>query len=202
MSRSVLLPAPGRGAYDRTLSRSERDAQHQERLLLAVAEVLISGPVTVARIVERAGVGRSTFYEFFDSLEHVLAHLEQRALRLLESALDTAFKEAHTPLERVRALVRAWLSELEARPAEARVALTKRVASDVLSPASKLLHQALERCVQAARLDGMGWFNAADEVGLLAAAAAVEAVTRRHLEGHPLRDAQRTLAELISKLLR
>ena len=202
MGRSVQLPAPGRGAYDRTLSRSERDAQHRERLLLAAAEVQSSGAVTVARIVERAGVGRSTFYEFFDSLEHLLEHLEQRALRALQSALDAAFDEARTPLERVRAIARAWVCELQARPGEARVALTKRFAGELLSPASKLLHQALERCVRAARLDGMGWFNAADEVGLLAAAAAVEAVTRRHLAGQPLRDPQRTLAELITKLLR
>jgi AcrR family transcriptional regulator len=202
MVRSIQLPAPGRGAYDRSLSRSERDAQHRERLLLAAAEVLAHGPATVARIVERAGVGRSTFYEFFDSPEHVLEHLEQRALRGLESALETAFNEARTPLERVRAIARTWLTELEARPVEARVALTRRVGGDLLAPASKLLHQVLERCVQAARQDGMGWFNAADDVSLLAAAAAIEALSRRHLAGRPLRDAPRTLSELITKLLR
>jgi AcrR family transcriptional regulator len=202
MGRSIQLPAPGRGAYDRSLSRSERDAQHRERLLLAAAEVLAHGPATVARIVERAGVGRSTFYEFFDSPEHVLEHLEQRALRGLESALETAFNEARTPLERVRAIARTWLTELEARPAEARVALTRRIGSELLSPASTLLHHALERCVQAARHDGMGWFNAADDVSLLAAAAAVEALSRRHLAGRPLSDAPRTLSELITKLLR
>lgn len=169
---------------------------------MAAADVLAQGPATVARIVERAGVGRSTFYEFFDSPEHVLEHLEQRALRALEAALDTAFNEARTPLERMRAITRTWLSELEARPVEARVALTRRIGGDLLSPASKLLHQTLERCVQAARHDGMGWLNAADDVSLLAAAAAVEALSRRHLAGQPLRDAPRTLSELITKLLR
>jgi AcrR family transcriptional regulator len=202
MSRQVQLPAPGRGAYDRSLSRSERDAQHRERLLLAAAEVLAHGPATVARIVERAGVGRSTFYEFFDGPEHVLDHLEQRVLRAIETGLDAAFNEARTPLERVRAIARSWLVELEARPVEARVALTRRIGNELLSPAGKLLHQVLERCIQAARSDGMPWFNSADDVSQLAAAAAVEAVSRRHLAGHPLRDAQRMLAELITKLLR
>ena len=196
------MRAPGRGAYDRSLSRSERDAQHRERLLLAAAEVLAQGPATVARIVERAGVGRSTFYEFFDSPEHVLEHLEQRGLRALEAALASAFSEARTPLERVRALTRAWLGELEARPAEARVVLTRRIGGELLSPAAKLLHQALERCVQAARQDSMVGFNSADDVSLLAAAAGVEAVTRRHLTGRPVRDVQRTLSELVNKLLR
>lgn len=202
MPLPVQLPAPGRGAYDRRLSRSERDAQHRERLLLAAAEVLAHGPLTVARIVERAGVGRSTFYEFFDSPEHLLEHLEQRTLRALEAELERAFDEARTPLERLRAVARSWWSEVEARPVEARVALTRRLGNELLSPAGKLLHQVLERCVEAARQGGMGWFTAADEVSLLAAAAAVEAISRRHLAGRPLQDAPRTLADLIAKLLR
>jgi AcrR family transcriptional regulator len=202
MTRVVQLPAPGRGAYDRTLSRAERDAQHRERLLLAAAAVLRDGPATVARVVERAGVGRSTFYEFFDSPEHLIQHLEQRALRSLEAALAAAFSEARTPLERVRAITRAWLVELETRSAEARVVLTRSNAGDLLSPAAQLLHRVLERCVQASRQDGMVGFNSADDVSLLAAAAAIEAVCRRHVMVRPVRDAQRTLAELVSKLLR
>src|SRR4051794_13401552 len=127
MGRPVQIPAPGRGAYDRSLSRSQRDAEHRERLLLAAAEVLAEGPPTIARIVEHAGVGRSTFYEFFDGPEHILEHLEQRALRGLGTALDAAFTVARTPLERVRALVRNWLIEIDAHAVEARVALTRRL---------------------------------------------------------------------------
>src|SRR5258706_602730 len=175
MSRTVRLPAPRRGAYDRSLTRAERDAEHRERLLLATAEVLGQGSATVARIVERAGVGRSTFYEFFDSPEHVLEHLEQRALRGIETALASALTEAHTPLERLRAITRGWLLELEARPSEALVALRGRATNELLSPAGKLLLRVLERLTQAARLDGVGWFGAADDVSLLATAAAVEA---------------------------
>jgi AcrR family transcriptional regulator len=201
MSRAVQLPAPGRGAYDRSLTRAERDAEHRERLLLAAAEALATGAATIARIVEHAGVGRSTFYEFFDSPEHVLEHLEQRALRGLAAALDSAFIEARTPLERVRTIARNWLAELEAHPVEARVALTRRVGSELLSPATKVLHQALQRCTRAARLDGTGWFNSADDVTLLATAAAIEAASRQHLH-EPIREAQKTLVELITKLLR
>jgi AcrR family transcriptional regulator len=202
MTRAIQLPAPRRGAYDRSLSRSERDAAHRERLLLAAAEVLTEGPATVARIVERARVGRSTFYEFFDSPEHALDYLEQRALRSLENALENAISEARTPLERVRAIARSWLAELDARPVEARVALTRRISDQLLSPAGSLLHRALERCVQAARRDGVAWMTAANDVSLLAAAAAVEALSRRHLAGQPLGDGPRTLSELITKLLR
>lgn len=202
MSRTVELPAPGRGAYDRSLTRAERDAQHRERLVRATAEVLFEGGVSVARVVERAGVGRSTFYEFFDSPEHVIAHLEQRTSRSLEDAMSAAYAGAHTPLERLRAVLRAWLSELEARGLEAKVTLARRSERELLSSAGKLLHAALERIVESARRDGMSTLSSSDEVSVLAAAAAVEAVTRRHLLGQALPDAPRTLSELVVKLLR
>ena len=194
MSRSIELPAPGRGAYDRSLSRVQRDTQHRERLLLAATEVLEEGPATVARIVARAGVGRSTFYEFFDSPEHVVDHIEQRALKGLEAALELAFRETRTPLERLRAIARSWLMELEAHPKEARVVLTRKHRTDLLSPAGALLLRVLQRCANAARLDGMRALNADDDVNQLAAAAAIEAISRRHLGGEPVRDTQRTLS--------
>lgn len=201
MDRSLLLPAPGRGAYDRSLSRAERHAEHRERLLVATAEVLKEGPPTIAKIVERAGVSRSTFYEFFDSPDHILAQLEQRAVKALESALDDALARARTPLERVRVVARAWLGVIEAQRSEALVALTRRVGNELLSPAAQALLNVLGRIAQAARADGAGWLGAADDVSLLAAAAAVEAISRRHLQ-NPLRDAPRTLSDTISKLLR
>lgn len=202
MNRSELLPAPGRGAYDRSLSRAERVAQHRERLLLAAAEVLGDGELSVSRVVERAGVGRSTFYEFFDSPRHLREHLEQRFLRALETALEAALVEARTPLERMRALARRWLGELETRPVEARVALAPRAGAELLSSAGQLLHRALRKSAEAAREGGLGWMSAADEPSLLAATAAVEMVSRRHLAGPALPDVQRTLADVIMKLLR
>jgi AcrR family transcriptional regulator len=201
MPRDVHLPAPGRGAYDRSLTRPQRDAEHRERLFKATAEVLGSGPLTVARIVERAGVGRSTFYEFFDGPEHLLEQLEQRALRSLETELQIAFAEARTPLERLRAISRRWLALLETQPLHARVALAKHSTTGHLSSAGELLHQTLKRCVAAAQAEGF-WFKSTDEISVLAAAAAAEAIGRRHLAGTPIRDASRVLADLIVKLLR
>jgi AcrR family transcriptional regulator len=202
MSRSVQLPAPGRGAYDRSLSRVERDQQHRERLLLATAEAIEEGPLTVARIIERAGVGRSTFYEFFDSPENLLEQLEQRMQRHAEAAVEAALAEARTPLERVRAITRHFMAELEARPVEARAALTRRNARDLLSPLAKPLHRALERVVEGARNDALGWFRATDDATVLAAAAAVEALARRHLSGDPIRDGPKVMSDLVIKLLR
>jgi AcrR family transcriptional regulator len=163
----------------------ERDTQHRERLLLAASEALSQGRLTVARIAARAGVGRSTFYEFFDSPDHLLEQLQLRTLRALEVRLAGAVTAARTPLERVRAITRAWLDELETRPIEARVALTPRTNGELLSPAV-----------------GVGWLSATDEPSLLAAAAAVEVVTRKHLAGPEVVNAQRVLTDLVAKLLR
>lgn len=202
MTRSVQLPAPGRGAYDRSLSRAERHAEHRERLLLATAEVLREGALTIAKIVERAGVSRSTFYEFFDSPEHILAQLEQRFLKVLEVALETALAQARTPLERVRVIARAWLEAVEAHRVEAQVALTRRLEAKQLSPAADALLVMLTRIAQAARSEGAGTLAASDDVSLLAAAAAVEAISRRHLQTAPLRDGARVISDTITKLLR
>jgi AcrR family transcriptional regulator len=202
MARLVELPAPGRGAYDRSLTRAQRDAQHRERLLRATAEIMLEGNLTVARIVERAGVGRSTFYEFFDTPEHVLAHLEQRVLSVVEQALGAAFASSHTPLERLRAIVRAWLLSLDARPLDARVVLARRGERELLSAAGKALHAALERTAAAARSERVAVLAASDELTLLAAAASAEVVARHHLQARTLRDPVRALTELVSKLLR
>ncbi len=204
MPRLIELPAPGRGAYDRSLSRPERDAQHRERLVRATAEILLEGNLTVARIVERAGVGRSTFYEFFDAPEHVIAHLEQRTLSAVEQALARAFGTSHTPLERLRACAKSFITALESRPLEARVVLMRRDQRELLSGAGRLFHSALARIAQAAERDGVSVLGACDELSLLAAAASVEVVTRRHLLGQPepLRDPARSLSELTLKILR
>lgn len=201
MERDVQLPAPGRGAYDRSLTRAQRHAEHRERLLLATSQVLSEGAVTVARIVERAGVGRSTFYEFFDSPEHVLEQLEQRLLRGLEATLESAFAEARTPLERVRTLTRNWTLAIDEQQSAAQVALTRKPGRALLSPAGALLERALQRCVELGRRDA-GWFKTADELSLLAAAAALEAISRRHLTGARVANLPNALADVIVKLLR
>lgn len=201
MARVVQLPAPGRGGYDRALTRPERDAEHRARLIQATAEVFLEGKISVARVIERAGVGRSTFYEFFDSPEHVLAHLEQRALRALHIALGQRLGEARTPLERVRALLRAWLAWADEDPLDARVLLARRGAHEILSPAGKLLHESLERSVQSAQLDRIGGFGAS-ELAAFSAVGAVEVLTRVHLESHRIEDAQRVFSDAVTKLLR
>lgn len=197
MADGGLVPAPPRGAYDRSLSRSERDAKQCERLLAAAGQLVVQGDrVTVASISSRARVSRSSFYEFFDDPEHLLQHLEQRVVRALEGAFVKAVV-ATTPDEPWVGLLRAWLEQLEARPLEARVALTPRSTRELCSPAGEALRDALG----ATFLAPPGSAPDARYLRVLAVAAAVEMLTRQHLEGPPLPDALGTLQGVAARLL-
>jgi hypothetical protein len=76
----------------------------------------------------------------------------------------------------------------------------ERRASAALSPLGEVLLRALTRCVELGRHEA-GWFKTADDVALLAAVAAIEAVTRRHLATR-VDELPKVLSELAVKLLR
>src|SRR6478609_4100588 len=108
-----VVPAPKRGRYDRGLSRSERQTAQRERVIAAIAALSAEHrELSVANVVELAGIGRNTFYEFFDDLEHALGATQTRALRDFTARAASALQAARTPLERVRALARAWTESL------------------------------------------------------------------------------------------
>ena len=64
-----------------------------------------------------------------------------------------------------------------------------------------MLERTLRRCVELGQREA-GWFKTADEVSVLAAAAALEAISRRHLTGARVEDLPKVLADVIVKLLR
>ena len=114
-----LIPAPGRGQYDRRLPRERRLAEQKERLVAATARALVlSDEPSVAQVIAIAGMGRNTFYEYFDDVPHARKAAEQRALRLVEDALRGAEAQTRTPVERFRALARAWFELAATTPAE------------------------------------------------------------------------------------
>jgi AcrR family transcriptional regulator len=116
--------APSRGCYDRALSRPERQAQHRDRLLLALASAYarVGAKLTVSSVVEQAGVGRNTFYEYFDDIPHALHIATQRFASLGDALLSDAVASNRTPFSRVRALVAAWAQLLRDESALARLA--------------------------------------------------------------------------------
>ncbi|HEX6275692.1 MAG TPA: hypothetical protein VFZ53_21775 [Polyangiaceae bacterium] len=178
-ARDMLLPAPGRGQYDRRLPRQQRLAEQRERLIAATA--LATGQEalpSVASIVELAGVGRNTFYEYFDDVKHALEATETAVLRRIDQALRDAEAMSRTPVERWRSLARAWLAFAETEPAP--MLLTLRIDSRTEGASSRgaaLLDAAFTRSLETLRSAGVtAPLAGADRV--LAVAAVGEAFAR------------------------
>ena len=79
MKPSELEPAPKRGQYDRALSRRDRQDAQRERVIGALAILSASErELSISNVVEVAGIGRNTFYEYFDDVDHALGAIRSR----------------------------------------------------------------------------------------------------------------------------
>lgn len=128
---NLLLPKLPRGPHQ--LSRETVEQSQRNRILLAVTEsVAEKGWVgaSVADIVARAGVSRSTFYTFFeDRLECFLA-ANEIAYELLMASMRQRVTELETERslrfeERISTLLAAYLETLTSNPGFARVFLVE-----------------------------------------------------------------------------
>jgi AcrR family transcriptional regulator len=124
-------------------------------LIAATARALArTDSASVGDVVAIAGTGRNTFYEFFDDVPHARKAVEQAALKLVEDALRAAETSTRTPVERFRALARAWFDTAAASPAELELVLRSPGASG-LSAAGTLFAAALARAVDTLRASGV-----------------------------------------------
>lgn len=192
--------APARGRYDRALSRQARQAEQKARLVGWIAEVYRErGPaLTVQDVVQAAGVGRNTFYEYFDGLEHALDYVAQTHAKAMHERISTAIEAARTPIAKLRELSRAWLEEVELDPA--RLALLLRLRSGARSTATDVFASLLD----AALKQGRNQVAANADVFLVDYAAfAGEGGARSLLSGAATRpDLQESLATLLTRLFR
>ena len=199
-----LVPAPKRGRYDRALSRRERQAAQRERVIAAIAAISATDrELSVASVVEFAGIGRNTFYEYFDDLEHALVTIKGRALRDFAPRLAAAMQAARTPLERIRALGRAWAENLLENPAQVKLALR---AQPELTESTQLsvLGQHLAE-VLSAELDARSALpGLAEPLRVAVVAALFDTVSRAHLNVRAMasEELQRVLADWSLRLLR
>jgi AcrR family transcriptional regulator len=173
-----FAPAPGRGQYDRRQTREQRLAEQKERLVSATARAFaMHAAPSVAHVIEIAGVGRGTFYEYFDDVENARRAAVGSAQRKVEHALRAAEARSRTPVERLRALAADWLSVAEADPAGALVALRAEPGTRTLSPLGAAFETALSRSLEALAVSGMGR-GVIDPLRTLAVAAAAESFAR------------------------
>ncbi len=200
----VPIRAPKRGRYDRRLTRSERHAAQRERVVTAITALIASERVlNVANVVHVAGIGRNTFYEYFDDIEHALVSIRARALRDFSQRVHAALQNARTSLDGVRALSRAWTEHLLEAPTLAQIAL--RAQSDAIEPTqlSALAEHVMK--VLSSELpirDGLPGTN--EPLRVRVVAALFDAVGRSHfaVRSQPPEELQRVLSELAVRLLR
>lgn len=204
MKPPEIEPAPKRGQYDRALSRRERQDAQRERVIGALAALgAADRELSIANVVELAGIGRNTFYEYFDDVDHALTVMKARAVRELGARLESRLQTARTPLERVRGIARAWTESLFVNPALLRLAL--RPQSEIVDPAQlsalgRHLVAALAAQIEArSALPGL-----AEAVRLTAVGAAFESVSRAHLGSLSMSvdELYGVLADLALRLLR
>jgi AcrR family transcriptional regulator len=199
-----LVPAPKRGRYDRALSRRERQAAQRERVIAAILAISATDrELSVANVVELAGIGRNTFYEYFDDLEHALVAIRRQVLRDFAGRVEAAMQGARTPLERIRALARVWADNLLENPAQIRLVLraqTELIDATQLSALGQYLSQLLSAELDArSALPGL-----AEPLRVAVVAALFDTVSRAHLNVRAMssEELQRVLAEWSLRVLR
>src|SRR5438067_9829220 len=109
-----------------SLSRAEVELSQRARLLQAATEAVAElGYVatTVADIIGRAGVSRTTFYQLFKDKEDCFLMAYRKGGEAQLRTVLEAVASTPDPLEQLRRNVRAYLAELVAYPAAARAFL-------------------------------------------------------------------------------
>ena len=106
------MASVGRGRWDRTLSRDERRRAERARIVDAVvrAKAAHGRALTLSHIALGAGVGRNTFYEHFIDVDAAIAAAEAQGVDAVSRVLAAAAVRAHTPIERLRSIARAWIA--------------------------------------------------------------------------------------------
>lgn len=139
--------APGRGKYDRRASREDRVSAQRERLLHSTALAALAGSPTVSRVMSIAGVGRATFYEYFDDAEHALSQVTEHVNASFRRALDRQHQARESRVQiSIEQLFATWFECAEALPLFWKCALAN--SSLPLSPPARILQSAALMCLR------------------------------------------------------
>jgi AcrR family transcriptional regulator len=113
--RAGRNPQPGTGG----LGAEQVSEIQRARIIAAMTEVACergASNVTVAHVVERAGVSRRTFYELFDDREDCFVAAFEQALRRAAELVLPAYRAEGRWSERIRAALVALLEFLDGEP--------------------------------------------------------------------------------------
>jgi AcrR family transcriptional regulator len=196
----VVMASPGRGRWERHLSREERHSAQRRKILESLPPLIAErgNAFTVDDVVDAAGIGRNTFYVHFEDADAATAALLWEALDELNAALEAVRASARTPLARVRGVTAAWAHCAATNPALSLLAHAEAEGGGVNGALAAHLNEA----VAAARRAGvLGREPDALHRALLIGAFDAAAV---HAAAHPHGEAgvAEALVDLILRLLR
>ena len=128
----------------RRLPREQVLASQRRRLVEGVAAALVDGGcsgITVKRVIEAAGVSRSTFYEHFDNAAAALAGAHAETAERLTEAISGRCRPERRWAARVDAAIGATLEFAAAEPALTRLLTLEAAAFEpALAPAVLAVH--------------------------------------------------------------
>jgi AcrR family transcriptional regulator len=127
-SKSTQRPLPGRHALSRDFIAHHQRARIINALALETSERGYRA-VTVANVVKRARIARSTFYENFSSKEDCFLEAQKYAMSTALEQVVAAAGEAGDWPQRVEAGLAAFLSYIAREPALARTCMVEALAA-------------------------------------------------------------------------
>lgn len=141
----------GRGLLDPTVPLDVAARSQRQKVIEAMIEICAEktfAATTIADVVGRASVSRTTFYKHFDDKRACFDAALDDCVGQLREAAVTARTAADTPPQAIRKATAAILGLLAARPALAQVALGEAVSVDsaVVERYREMVIPAVECC--------------------------------------------------------
>jgi AcrR family transcriptional regulator len=137
---------------------AEHRAQRRRALLDAARALLVDNPheaPSLTAVATRAGLPRSSVYEYFSSRKDVLLELVQEVLPNWSRRVNAGMDAADTPAEKVLAYATANLRLVAAGEQALATALIQSVPGDQVNASTQLMHEEMSRPLRAA-LDQLG----------------------------------------------
>lgn len=175
----------------------EHRAAQQRALLDAAREVLAEGATEIpsfGEVAARAGLARSSMYQYFKSRQHLLDALIEDAFPRWSARVAAAMADADDPAERVLAYIDANLNLVAEGEHAIATALAQIAPGPELDAKSRAMHDDLYTPLSDALTD-LGVQDAAVMSELIN--AVLHAATRQVERGEDVEHVRRTAADLV-----
>ncbi len=175
----------------------EHRAAQQRALLDAAREVLAEGATEIpsfGEVAARAGLARSSMYQYFKSRQHLLDALIEDAFPRWSARVAAAMAEADDPAERVLAYIDANLTLVAEGEHAIATALAQIAPGPELDAKSRAMHEDLYTPLSDA-LSELGVPDAAAMSELIN--AVLHAASRQVERGEDVEHVRRTAADLV-----